>query len=292
MLISLERLVHANEEFVGRQGHINLVVTVVPMVTVCRRAVVGRGPQLHVPHEQLTLPGHWARQPGTAGNTAAIRAGDLVTRKLGANPTGSGASEGSGTVIRIGIVGPIEGVVDICRNRNPIVIVDHRLREVALLVLQGGHTGYIRLTLGKSLAFPREIEEGMVLAVVEMRDPDRASYRGPVIVLVKGLSRIAERIVGPVVAIQVLIAEIKEHPAVVLICAALGLHGDQAAGVTSFVGGQNAAFHAKLTDRIRCWNGTIGGVEFRLLHLVSVHADAGPVHLAARDRVTIAGVGD
>ena len=77
-----------------------------------------------------------------------------------------------------------------------------------------------------------------------------------------------------------------------LIGAALGVHGDDAAGIPAAIRGQNTALHTKLSDAVRRRDGAIHRVELGVLQLVPVHRDAGAIHLSARDGIGVSIVGD
>ena len=73
---------------------------------------------------------------------------------------------------------------------------------------------------------------------------------------------------------------------------ALGVHGNDAAGIPAMVRSQNTALHPKLSNAVRRWDGTIHGIELGVLQLVPIHRDAGAVHLATRDGIRVAVVGN
>src|SRR6266699_451309 len=104
----------------------------------------------------------------------------------------------------------------------------------------------------------------------------------------EGLLGLPKRVGHPVVAVQRLIAEIFKKPRVKLAVAALGVDGDDSAGVAPMIRGQYATLHAKFADGVGSRDGAIDGVELRVLQLIAIHADACAVHLAAGDSVGIA----
>ena len=57
----------------------------------------------------------------------------------------------------------------------------------------------------------------MIGSVVDVRNADRAAGRQSVVLLVEFLARVAQRVVGPVIAVQVLVAEIEEGAAVIVL---------------------------------------------------------------------------
>ena len=77
-----------------------------------------------------------------------------------------------------------------------------------------------------------------------------------------------------------------------LIGAALGVHGNDAAGIPAMVRGQNAALDPKLADTVWRRDGAIYRVELGILQLVPVDRDARSVDLPARNGIGVAVVGD
>src|SRR5579859_699051 len=140
------------------------------------------------------------------------------------------------------------------------------------------------------LSLPAEIEERTILAIVDMRYRNRTAERKTVIVLMESEAGRANVIVDPAVAVHDLVAEIFEQAAVKLVGAALGVHGDDAAGVAAMIGGQHTTLNPKLADAVGRWNRPVDRIELGVLQLVAVHRNAGAIHLASGDGVRVAGV--
>ena len=77
-----------------------------------------------------------------------------------------------------------------------------------------------------------------------------------------------------------------------LVGAALGVHSDDAAGVATVIGRQNAALYAKLPNAVWGRNRAIHRIELGVLHLVAVDRDVGAIHLPARHRIGVSVIGD
>ena len=89
-----------------------------------------------------------------------------------------------------------------------------------------------------------------------------------------------------------LVAEIFKEPAVKLVGAALGVHGDDAAGIPATIRSQNTALYTKLSNAVWRRDRAVHRIELGILQLVSVDRNAGAVHLSARDRIGVTVVGD
>ena len=96
----------------------------------------------------------------------------------------------------------------------------------------------------------------------------------------------------PAVAVEELVAEILKEPTVKCVGAALGAHGDDAAGIPSTIRSQNTTLYTKFSNAIWSGDRAVNGIELGVLQLVSIYRDARAVHLSARDGVGVAIVGN
>src|SRR5579864_7517077 len=160
-------------------------------------------------------------------------------------------------------------------GRIAVIVIDDGLREITLLLQGGRDRREYRCACVVPFSLPAEIKERAIRAFVKMRYGNWTTERKPVIVLMKSKAGGANVVVDPAVAVQDLVAEILKQAAMKLIGAALGVHGDDAAGVAAMIGGQHTTLNPKLADAVRRWNRSVDRIELRVLQLVAVHRNAG-----------------
>ena len=138
--------------------------------------------------------------------------------------------------------------------------------KVAIQVCRGGQREQLGIALGVFELLPCEEEEGLVAAVVEVRNPDRATEGAAVVLLVVGRCAVAGvgsvdgavAIVEPGVGIEGGVAIDEEAGAMKEVGAGLGGVALDAAAGAAVLGGDAADEHLELAGGFNRWQDLVG----------------------------------